>query len=295
MKMQTTRRTGFTLIELLVVLGIISLLLALTAGAVFRYRQTSMEKDTAIEMRKINIGLDQQWKAARDRIMMETIPPAVVEATTSPNGLPDNARAKALHLRLRLRQEFPQTYDEARNGILVGPAPSPQTGVTYFYAPKDLYLIEIGLVGNDPRPGYEGAVLLMLALKQGRGGIQFNAESIGGVVTEDVAGRPQKFFVDAWGHPITLRRAAGDGETDVLTELSAPPFAPANGYKDLLDPEGRLLGNWIGKAQMSARMGESFTLNVNRGPYIQSAGKDGFFSTPDDMFGFRIQQSGKGN
>lgn len=298
MRLAAHRRTGFTLLELIVVLGIIALLAALSAGAVMRYRQTSMEKDTTIQMRKIQIGLDQQWKAARDIIQKEVVPDAVVEATTNTNGVPDMARARALHMKLRLRQEFPQSYVEARTGVLVK---GPITGISYFYPPKSTYMHEIGQTGSYvSRPGYEGAALLMLILKQGRGGAAFEAGSIGNVKSETVEDRTQPIFVDAWGRPIVFRRAAEDDELDIIAELSSPPHAPATGFKDPQDPEGRLYQqNWLGRAEAVKYFATAPLTNpfdgTNRGPYILSAGRDGQFKTPDDICGFRIQQSQRGN
>src|SRR5947209_20225262 len=105
------RRAAFTLIEMIVVIGIILLLLALNAGAIFRVRETQLEKTTNESLRKIQMGLDGQWKAATDQIRSEKNPPqAIVDLTRNANGQYNPVRAHALHTKLRLRQEFPQSF-----------------------------------------------------------------------------------------------------------------------------------------------------------------------------------------
>jgi prepilin-type N-terminal cleavage/methylation domain-containing protein len=296
------RRRAFTLLEILVVLAIIGLLAALTAGALFRYRASAMEKDTVTQIRKIQIGVDQQWKAARDVIQKENPPQEVIDATCNSAGVPNMARARAYHMKLRLKQEFPQSYIEARTPARVT---SPITGSVYIYPMKESYKQEIGQSGPvvEGRPGYEGAALLFLILKQGRGGMTFDAGGIGNVRTETVEARVMSFYVDAWGHPIVFRRAAEDDEINIINELSNPPFAPASGqYKDPQDPEGFLTlsrGNWPGYAEGVRNFTYTPLLSpfdgTNRGPYVLSAGQDGQFKTSDDVCGFRVQQSNKGN
>src|SRR5690348_7602188 len=102
------RRGAFTLLELIVVIGIIILLMGLTIGAVFRVRESQMEKNSTEAVRKIQIAFDQQWKAARDQIASEkAIPQGILDATRKQTGSFDATRAHALYMKLRLRQEFP--------------------------------------------------------------------------------------------------------------------------------------------------------------------------------------------
>src|SRR6478672_4034503 len=94
------RRGAFTLLELIVVIGIIVLLLSLTAAAVFRLRASQMEKNTNTHLLKIHSALQQQYSAAIDRIKKETPPAGVIAMTKNPDGTTDMARAKAFHLRM---------------------------------------------------------------------------------------------------------------------------------------------------------------------------------------------------
>src|SRR6478672_4070197 len=104
------RRGAFTLLELIVVIGIIVLLLSLTAAAVFRLRASQMEKNTNTHLLKIHAALMQQYSPAMERIKKETPPAAVIAATKNADGTTDMIRAKAVHLQMRLRQEFPQKF-----------------------------------------------------------------------------------------------------------------------------------------------------------------------------------------
>jgi prepilin-type N-terminal cleavage/methylation domain-containing protein len=319
------RRSAFTLIELIVVLSIIALLAALTVSAVFRLREGQNETNTNKHLLKIQMGLDQQWKAMMDRISAEPVPDLIYELTKKPDGTRDVPRAKALHLKLRLRQEFPQNYAEARflippvNGMLT---PQQAAFLNQTYGPKPLYLAAIG--NGNGTPVTEAAALLVIALSQTRGGANFNIEEAGPVQQIDVGGKLQRVMVDSWGNPICLRRWATDVETDAINELNQPPFisptALATGNRDPQDPEGRLRlaagATWgfppngpnyrpmvlLWFTTPLPMVAEPFDCppamgngNLNRGPYVVSSGKNGNFMDPDDLYSFRLQREGKGN
>jgi prepilin-type N-terminal cleavage/methylation domain-containing protein len=332
MKIPANRRPGFTLMELIVVIGIILLLMALTLSAVFRVRESQVEKVSTESVRKIQIGFDQQWKAARDQIITEkgtatvatqtgVVPQTIANATKSANGSNNTVRRDALHMKLRLRQEFPQSFAEADRTRFVAAYPAfGSTPDLQVYLPKLSLSNTIQPLAPDSADK-EAAVLLYLILTQGRGGVTFNPENVGGVTTMTVGGAQMKVFTDAWGNPITFRRwtdANDDPINAVANELSQPPFAPlaAPGkYQDLQDPEGSLgssqAANWatpratVLQQLFINQLGNDpfpvFNANINpfdglnRGPVVFSMGKDGKSFTPDDIYGFRIQQSGKGN
>jgi hypothetical protein len=212
-------------------------------------------------------------------------------------------------MKLRLRQEFPQTFAEVRMTNVFAAAPS----LIPVYGPKPQYLLAIG-AGNGT-PATESAALLLVVLSQGKGGAAFNAEEIGPVQTIDLGGKPMRVLADAWGNPMCLRRWATDGEmalraNELANELNLPPYVtPAqviSGNFDPQDPDGRLKATiWtVPVNRNGAILWFTVPLNntiadpfngLNRGPYIVSAGKDAILASDDDLYSFRLQGDGKGN
>jgi len=117
MYVRTRLRPAFTMIELIVVIGIIVLLATLSAATVMRVRTAQRETNTNNVMRAVTMGLNEQWKQAVQKISAEE-PHEIIRQMTSKSQQAgcgdDKSRAKALHMYLRLRQEFPQTFTEAR-------------------------------------------------------------------------------------------------------------------------------------------------------------------------------------
>jgi prepilin-type N-terminal cleavage/methylation domain-containing protein len=322
MKRQSRARPAFTLLELLVVISIIALLASITISAVFRLQSSQKEKNTDTHLRKIDMVLMQQWKATVDKIKQEDPPQFVKDLTKNADGTSDPARAKALHLKLRLRQEFPQNFGEVFSNIQV-PNPSNPTSF-YVYSGKPSYLAALKNAKQTPPVNGpfdevveegQSAVMLVLILSQGKGGATTNPEQIAPTMLLDYplstgATTQRRVFKDEWGRPIAFRRWADDDQTDVLSELNDAPYAPVTtGSRDPQDPEGRLIiPTWPGRAQAMSFLafnpppGQRPILKnpfdgYNRGPFAFSAGRDGtFFNFMDDnLYSYRQQQSGRGN
>ncbi len=312
MKLHARPRQAFTLLELLVVLGIIALLASITVSAVFRLQSGQKESNTNTHLTKIQMAFDQQWKPAGEQFRKEAIPDALRAYTIDNTGNPDSARARALHVKLKIRQAFPQTYREAR--LLLTDFAN-DTKLYAAYGPRQSIVNAIG-AGNGPNTDIESAVLLYLILSQSRGGAAQNVEQIARTDLIDVGGKQQRVFVDEWSNPICFRRWATDAEltsatAPLLTELNSPPFVASATTlnKDPDDPDGRLKANssWKPQAQQIVRQWFTIPLNNvvadpfdgnNRGPFILSAGKDAQISPPNDadnLYGFRLQQFRKGN
>jgi len=335
MTRQRNDRAGFTLLELLVVLGIMALLAAISISALARFKQSSNEKFTDIQLRKAHTGLVQQYQGAVDAIKKETPPDYIINLTKHANGQKDMARARALHLKLRLRQEFPQTFNEvdptiwnaefrpALLALAAADPANPQAGAQAAarYAPKPQFQMAIGSAGNDPN--LESAALLHMILSQSRAGSNFDVESVGKVTPWQIGNRQLKVFVDYFDTPVAFRRwADADDLPGIAAELSQAPYsvesAKVPNARDPEDPDGRLgsspavAQDWLpGGYNLAVRLfvpatnptlRPRFTAPTphpfdgnHRGPYVFSAGKDQAYGDEADLLSYRLQQSGKGN
>jgi prepilin-type N-terminal cleavage/methylation domain-containing protein len=304
-------RAGFTIIELLVVIAIIAVLAALSLGAYFRVLATQYVKQSETTVRKISTGLEAQWTAVLDDAQAEIKNGQANALLTAPgvNSNPD--MAQALYLKLRLRQEFPQTFKEANPAVY---NPGLQTLLTtYGIKPKTIYA---STIGNNPAQGSdltkESAILLYLALTQTRRGATFKASDAGGGAVGTLSYGNAEFpvFIDAWGTYICFERwssqpnrnapnppgtlAHGLSLNTLETELSQPPY----GTRDTTDPFGKLTNSGLMTAFQLAVVPGSPTAwpNYNYAPVVYSFGPDKYCQTTDDILSFRLSIAGqKGN
>ncbi|HJZ56934.1 MAG TPA: prepilin-type N-terminal cleavage/methylation domain-containing protein [Gemmataceae bacterium] len=310
-------RAAFTLIEMIVVLSIMALLAALTAAAVMRLRESSRESNTNVHLNKIHMELQKQWAARVALINAETLPPVLIELTKDGAGVPDLVRARALHRKLRLRQEFPQNFGEVYSDIkLIDPF-----GSQYVYSGKTAFKTALKaprkLAPNSFEeliPEAQSAALLALILSQGGGGSTTDVDSIARTTLlpfrqdNNAPDIQLKVFADEWGNPIAFRRWIDDDMTDVQADLNQPPFTSAAqvtaGNMDPDDPEGRLRlppQNWFTPPAKpnNRQVCESFLARTdpttrpyiqqpfngwNRGPFVFSAGKNGLFYQANGTF-----------
>lgn len=300
---QTRRRSAITLIELLTVIAIIAILGAMVAGAIHRVIGSQQLKRTEATVKKTQGGFETQWKAAIDDAKEEIkngrvskLPSGAVNPLLAQVG-GDRDIANALYIKMRLKIEFPQTFNEARNPGLAA----------YGLQAKGVYTNELTGALASPAAGSgtpqeESAVLLFLALSQTRRGATLNADEMGGTVKVlRVGGRDFKVIADAWGNPISFQRWAQDAWAagNIIDELSNPPYAPAgsNNYpsninKDTTDPYGKLKGSFANKATFVNLLADPMT-GHNRGPVLRSWGPDRIFNTNDDIMGYRLMKEGQ--
>ena len=160
------RRAGFTLVELLTVVAIIAVLVALVASAAFQMIGVQQQRITETTIKKVADALDQQWQAVVDQARKET----VLNANVASFAGNDAQRQKVLWVKLRLKQEFPMNFSEAKS-----PAPS-------YLDPRPSYVDALG--GSDwtpPGPSVfpeaQASACLYLALTQNRRGMNFDINS----------------------------------------------------------------------------------------------------------------------
>jgi len=174
-----TSRRGFTAVELVVVIAIISLLAALTAGAVFRTLRTQEISFTEKTISKLSSVLDLHWKTVIDAARKEYdgLPLQVRQnlldladnqtlgpQTPKPDPRRDD-RARLLYIKFRLRQEFPTTLSMALRPSET-PDPNIPGGVRFFVAPQVVpvpYQTLLGAMQLSGKPAYINAVVDLMA------------------------------------------------------------------------------------------------------------------------------------
>lgn len=310
MSQSMTARRGFTLLELLVVLAIIGILVSLTAAAVFRLRNSRDEVVTNETLEKLQGGFDIQRKAIQDQIRKEQPYPGALALA---NGDPE--LAKVIHMKLRMRQEFPDKISELTVATLF---PNISTGNAAFdtyvnttvipqlkaqYPPKSAYTQHLttlsGLNASD-----QNAALLALIFTVSRGSANFDPEtSVGSAGTGTISSTTLKFFKDRWGRAIEFRRQPDTtAETQfqsVVGELNQAPYVNTAKAKslthsyDALDPDARLQRNNDVRNALNQWLGQ-VNSGDNRQTIIFSQGAKAGING-DELYGFRLKGTGKGS
>jgi prepilin-type N-terminal cleavage/methylation domain-containing protein len=194
---RTARRSlGFTLIELLVVIGIIAVLLVITAGAVFRVLASQTVGATQTTLRKLHTGLTQQIQAETDNAE-QTFRAGKVDQYIAAGTNRD--AAKQSYVASVMQLEFPTSYAEVN---VIAPATRPW-GLQNKVAYQRNVALAPGVNAQE-----QASVCLYMALTQARRGMEFKLEDSVGVSSVRTIGGA-KYIVDSWGTPIVYSRGSG--------------------------------------------------------------------------------------
>ena len=287
------RRPAFTLVELIVVIAIIVLLAGLTTAAVMEVLAVQQKRATEATIQKVASELDRQWKAVVDQAKNEQVPSSVLTQLAGN----DPRRARVIWIKLRLKQEFPMSYAEAKN---------PDLGLGYISA-KNAFKV-LPPAANDPYT--ESSACLLLALTQGHRGVTWDVDqSLGAGFAQDTDGDGFKEIVDTWGKALYFVRWPTTNP-----DLN-PALAPVQGINDNQDPDGLLSDpSWVntgGAKTFQTLCGsnlpwQSYNYQVaakasykNLNPFVASAGPDGArlpnnkcYGTGDDIYSYRLRSLG---
>ncbi len=246
-------RAGFTLIELLVVVAILAVLSAIGVGAFFRVRASSEIKANETTVAKMTTGLNKAWSAGRDSAEKEfkdnTYSNQIATITTIAGG--DRDRAKALWMYFRMKNEFPQTFAEAKAAttfsVTIGGTtytatlPAKRTYVANAALNTAVVPAPVAPVTAADQVADQAAILLyILITEKGSRGEMFADEAAGALTGKVTIGSNEfKVFTDTYGKPLTYARYATNGE------ITTPPFTKTGvTSQDPFDPLNKLGAPW---------------------------------------------------
>jgi prepilin-type N-terminal cleavage/methylation domain-containing protein len=238
-------RPAFTIIELLVVIAIIAILAALTTGAAMRFYSVQQQKNSEVTIIKLYEQLKNEWDTVVRQANTEPISPqayALANYGSSGGSLTNvtpgvnEAQARVIHIKLRLKQEFPMDMTEILSPYPTDLPPLPT------YKTAVAKMISAGFTPSNPPTPLENAICLYMALNRSRGGTPYNFDNLGSnALATDTSGT-QRWIVDGWRTPIVFYRwPTQNFELDRLNPADAIiPHPTEYTFRDPEDSAGAL-------------------------------------------------------
>lgn len=265
-------RPGFTIIELMLVLAIIGILISLSVAGVMKVASAQQVSLTRTVETQLASQVGKSWSAVADKARNEA---PSGDALSMAGG--NRERAKVIHLKLRLRQAFPISFQE-----VLDPSVSPAS-----YKPLPVYqtyLSQAGVTSAAYGQPWESSACLLMALQRGPSGTGINLEDLGvgsAVKSVTVAGTSNiQILTDSWGNPFVFSRWP-NGDASGVSPVNPSGYQPVSaGYLDPGDPKGELTrSSWVSSAG-AATFSKYHPLipagnSLNLTPRIVSSGPDG--------------------
>lgn len=263
-------RGAFTLVELMVVITIMAALAALTASAVLKFIGVQQSSNTQSTLDRVQSQLIKAWSKVKENALKAAMTEPTNGAGLQILGLPYGAgdatvkdwiqnhlstlgdvnaskRTQVIYLKLRLKQAFPMSFNEALNPAPLPPLPAYVT-----------YLKSLGISGSSPQTAFfESSACLLMALQRGVSGAGIDPSELtagGAAGNLQLPGGSLPYLTDAWGRPIFFTRTPAGNLN--LNPVSAYPnvYGPMKswggnmvtcysqtGNNDLGDPLGYLV------------------------------------------------------
>ena len=222
----SNKRTGFTLVELLIVIAIIAILVALSAGGVFKFLSYQKQAATAKTVDQVNAAIERVLKNIRTKAHTD-YPTTPVKAVLTSIGVnlgvnlvgirEPNRRDELVFVDLQIARSFPLNFTSinAANKITVNFIPvvnmanqsvinisfnsaMPLNLVTSLNVIPSIIQAFIGVTGT-PSPEIQNAACLLLALEANPDGLK--GELLGTAVTTDPVTKA-RYIATADGQPI---------------------------------------------------------------------------------------------
>lgn len=298
MTTRSPRRGGFTMVEILASIAIIALLAAITAAGVVRVRSAQMARNTENTVTKLQVALDQAWKATIEKAQdKKNIPDPIKKGCGN-----DVDLAAAVYGYMLTRWEFPNTLAESTASVTFNDG----SGNTFTLQPRAS--TKLSSSGANKQEEAAGLLYLILSGKNTGGSTFAAADGMQGAEGVDSTNQ-FKIYKDAWGTPITFIRYASGGFGG--NELNGKPYVNSTlTYQDPLDPPRGTtsqpkLQNSTVKSYMSSMFPSGVTGSAtsfdgkNKQPAVISAGAnknwDNIFDE-DNVVGYRLRiQGGRGD